>query len=393
MSHNYPFGITNPSCVDLDTADPRDVTCYIQYSGNDYNGDLGARISSVFVILIISSAVTFSPVLATRVKNLRIPLYVYLFARYFGTGVIIATGFIHLLDPSYYEIGMNTCVGMTGSWSLYSWPPAIALSTVMLTFLMDFIAERCVEKKYGISQQQNVNPTENDLRSGSVDAAMLRYEFSRRQSSVRGSREIDRPNDTIQQQQPSSQRDVAERKNTQTFATIEEEKEHATHVAFRQQIAAFLILEFGIIFHSVIIGLTLGSSGPEFSVLYPVIVFHQSFEGLGIGARLSAIPFPKKYHWMPWWLCAGYGLTTPIAIAIGLGIRTTYNANSYTVNVVAGLLDSISAGILIYTGLVELMARDFLFSPERTNNDGQLAFMAICMLLGAGLMALLGKWA
>jgi len=96
---------------------------------------------------------------------------------------------------------------------------------------------------------------------------------------------------------------------------------------------------------------------------------------------------------MPWWLCAGYGLTTPIAIAAGLGVRTTYNANSYQANVVSGLLDSISAGILIYTGLVELMARDFLFSHDRTNNDRQLAFMVVAMLLGAGIMALLGKWA
>ena len=68
----------------------------------------------------------------------------------------------------------------------------------------------------------------------------------------------------------------------------------AVQMAFRQQIAGFLILEFGIIFHSVIIGMNLGVSGDEFSTLYPVLVFHQSFEGLGIGARMSSIPFRKK---------------------------------------------------------------------------------------------------
>jgi zinc transporter 1/2/3 len=94
MSDSFPFGLSDPTCINLDTASARDVTCYIQYAGNDYNGNLGARISSVFVILFISSAVTYFPVLATRVTRLRIPLYVYLFARYFGTGVIIATGFI-----------------------------------------------------------------------------------------------------------------------------------------------------------------------------------------------------------------------------------------------------------------------------------------------------------
>lgn len=114
--------------------------------------------------------------------------------------------------------------------------------------------------------------------------------------------------------------------------------------------------------------------------------------GLGIGARMSSIPF-KKGSWLPWILCATYGLTTPIAIAIGLGVRTTYNPGSFTANVVSGVLDAISAGILIYTGLVELLARDFLFNPRRTNNNRQLAFMLVCVFLGAGLMALLGKWA
>ncbi|KAL6247081.1 hypothetical protein RBB50_006389 [Rhinocladiella similis] len=397
MSHNFPFGLSDPTCVNLNTASARDVTCYILYSGNEYNGNLGARISSVFVILFVSSAVTYFPVLATRVRRLRIPLYVYLFARYFGTGVIIATGFVHLLDPSYYEIGQNTCVGMTGGWYQYSWPPAIALATVMLTFLMEFLAERYVEKKYGISQHKNVNPADDHLRSGSMDAAMLRYDLSRRRS-VPASAHPEARNDRLGLEPSSPQGALPESKNTQAVTQdderdLEEEKDQAAALAFRQQIAAFLILEFGIIFHSVIIGLTLGTAGPEFSVLYPVIVFHQSFEGLGIGARLSAIPFPKRYSWMPWWLCAGYGLTTPIAIAIGLSLRTTYNSNSYTANVVSGLLDAISAGILIYTGLVELMARDFLFSPDRTNNDRKLAFMIISMLLGAGIMSLLGKWA
>ena len=133
-------------------------------------------------------------------------------------------------------------------------------------------------------------------------------------------------------------------------------------------------------------------AGDEFNTLYPVLVFHQSFEGLGIGARRSAIPF-KPGSWLPWILCSAYGLTTPIAIAIGLGLRTTYNPNSYTADVVSGVLDAVSAGILIYTGLVELLARDFLFNPMRSKDNKRLVFMVVCVLVGAGVMALLGKWA
>jgi zinc transporter 1/2/3 len=70
------------------------VTCYLNPGGNEFEGDRGAHISAIFVVLVVSTAVTFFPVLATKQTKVKIPLYVYLFARYFGAGVIIATAFI-----------------------------------------------------------------------------------------------------------------------------------------------------------------------------------------------------------------------------------------------------------------------------------------------------------
>ncbi|KAJ5801628.1 uncharacterized protein N7518_003696 [Penicillium psychrosexuale] len=348
----------DPHNVDLDTADPTDIVCYLNSEGNEYNGQLGARISALFVIMFISSAATFFPVVAQRVPRLRIPVYVYLFARYFGAGVIVATAFIHLLDPAYDEIGPASCVGMTGHWADYSWCPAIVLTSMMMVFLMDFGAERYVEVKYGICRED----PEPMMSTGG--------EVRRVDSRVSGRHADDKQAKEVESQS----------------------EEAAIERSVRQQIAALLILEFGVIFHSVIIGLNLGVAGDEFATLYPVLVFHQSFEGLGIGARMSSIPF-KKGSWLPWFLCTAYGLTTPISIAIGLGVRTTYNPGSYTANVVSGVLDAISAGILVYTGLVELLARDFLFDPHRTQDNKRLTFMVMSMLLGAGIMALLGKWA
>lgn len=45
---------------------------------------------------------------------------------------------------------------------------------------------------------------------------------------------------------------------------------------------------------------------------------------------------------------------SPIGVAAGYGARQTYNDNSGTKNAVAGVLDAFSAGILLYTGLVEV---------------------------------------
>ncbi|KAJ6565685.1 hypothetical protein B0H10DRAFT_2238898 [Mycena sp. CBHHK59/15] len=77
-----------------------------------------------------------------------------------------------------------------------------------------------------------------------------------------------------------------------------------------------------------------------------------------------------------------------IEIAAGLAICST------TASIVSGVLDSLSTGILIYTGLVELLAYKFLFNKEMINSsDGKLAYAIGTMLFGCGIMALLGKWA
>ncbi|KAL4889994.1 Zinc/iron permease [Aspergillus ambiguus] len=350
----------NASNVDLNTASKEDVLCYLSLSENEYNGHLGARISSIFVIFITSTAFTLFPVLATRSPRLRIPYHVYLFARYFGSGVIVATAFIHLLDPAYKRIGPDTCVGVSGHWGDYSWCAAIVLASVTMIFLLDLAAEVYVEQTYGMQRNEDATDT---IISTPHQARHLALD--------------EEPAMTPAQKQPH---------------VCLEEASVTSERAFKQQFAAFLILEFGIIFHSVIIGLNLGVTGDEFATLYPVLVFHQSFEGLGIGARMSALHFGQR-GWLPWVLCLAYGLTTPISIAIGLGVRTSYNPESKAAMIVQGVLDAVSAGILIYSGLVELLARDFLFDPDRTKRRSHLIVMVGYTLLGAGIMALIGKWA
>ncbi|OOF93566.1 hypothetical protein ASPCADRAFT_209506 [Aspergillus carbonarius ITEM 5010] len=355
----------NASEVNLHTASKEAVLCYYAVSENDYNGHMGARISSIFVILFVSTAFTFFPVVAKRMPGWKIPHSVYIFARYFGTGVILATAFVHLLDPAYKRIGPKTCVGVSGYWAEYSWCAAIVLASITLIFLLDLAAEVYVEHKYGMHRDENAT---NAFITGDPNTTTTTHIPSHPEDG-RGPAEKDTPTETTEE----TSAEMADR-------------------SFRQQIAGFLILEFGIIFHSVIIGLNLGVTGSEFATLYPVLVFHQSFEGLGIGARLSAIPFAHRIY-LPYILCLAYGLTTPISIAIGLGLRTTYNPSSKTSLIIQGVFNAVSAGVLIYSALVELLARDFIFDPCRTRRRSKLLYMVGCTLLGAGIMALIGKWA
>jgi len=159
------------------------------------------------------------------------------------------------------------------------------------------------------------------------------------------------------------------------------------------QIIGVFILEFGVVLHSILIGLTLAVN-EDFIILFVVIIFHQMFEGLGLGSRLASMKLPPSYSYVPVVAAIIYGLTTPIGIAVGLGVRTTYNPDSTKASIVSGVLDALSAGILIYTGLVELIAHEFLFNQEMINGSNRkLTYALCCMLFGCGIMALLGRWA
>ena len=87
-----------------------------------------------------------------------------------------------------------------------------------------------------------------------------------------------------------------------------------------------------------------------------------------------------------------FSLTTPVGIAIGIGIANIYSETSTTALVVEGVFNSASAGILIYMALVDLLSADFM-SP-RLQNNGKLQLGAnLALLIGTGCMSLLTKWA
>src|SRR4051794_30007641 len=77
-------------------------------TGNDYDGRIGLRVAALFIIWITSSIGAVFPFFANRHKGLKIPEWVFFICKYFGSGVIVATAFIHLLGPAE-EALTNPC--------------------------------------------------------------------------------------------------------------------------------------------------------------------------------------------------------------------------------------------------------------------------------------------
>lgn len=155
-----------------------------------------------------------------------------------------------------------------------------------------------------------------------------------------------------------------------------------------------LLLEAGILFHSVFIGMAISvATGPPFVVFLIAIAFHQTFEGLALGSRIAALHFPKSSP-RPWLMVLAYGTTTPIGQAIGLVVHKFYDPQSEMGLIMVGLMNAISSGLLLFAGLVQLLAEDFLTEKSYKTLRGRTrvnAFLAV--VAGAVLMAIVGAFA
>ncbi len=155
-----------------------------------------------------------------------------------------------------------------------------------------------------------------------------------------------------------------------------------------------LLLEAGILFHSVFIGMAVSvATGTPFVVFLIAISFHQTFEGLALGSRIAAIHFPKSSP-RPWLMVLAYGTTTPFGQAICLILHSMYDPQSEVGLLMVGMMNAISAGLLLFAGLVQLLAEDFLSDKSYHVLKGNRRLRAyISVIAGSALMAFVGAWA
>ncbi|KAI1267442.1 ZIP zinc/iron transport family [Xylariaceae sp. FL1019] len=368
-------------------------------NGNDYDGRLGLRISSIFVIFIGSLLGAVVPILLARHSKMKVNGTAFFIAKYFGSGVIIATAFLHLLAPAFEALG-SECLP-DGPIKNYSWAPFIALLSVLSIFTVELIVSRLDVFGHGHDDSQGAHGPSSHERKGSpastvADQQAHHGDIEANADGIAGGKErATNAEPKSGFQAPGLPNDVSYPPGGQDhFGHARDHEDDNSHTAISAQMTAIFILEFGVIFHSIFIGLTLAVAGSEFVILYIVLVFHQTFEGLGLGSRLATARWPRNKQWLPYVLGTSYALSTPISIAIGLGIRFALQPGSPNATLINGIFDSISAGILIYTGLVELLAHEFMFNTHMREAGLRTQLYALaCVLLGVALMALLAIWA
>lgn len=130
--------------------------------GNEYDGRVGLRISAIFVIFIGSMFGCVVPLLLHRFptsKSLR--KRCFFAARFFGSGVIVATSLIHLFAPAVAAL-YSPCLDPESAITQYAWPEGICLMAIFAMFFAELLANHyAVKADKRVTVEEDQRPHEN----------------------------------------------------------------------------------------------------------------------------------------------------------------------------------------------------------------------------------------
>ncbi|KAI0201527.1 ZIP family zinc transporter [Astrocystis sublimbata] len=424
-------------------------------SGDKGTYDTSLHVFALFLILTLSTLACGFPLFSrqTSSQGSRRANTIIFLSQHFGTGVLIATAFVHLLPtafvsltdpclPDFFTIGYNPTAGLVAM-----------ISALTVVFLESFLTVRGAGHSHAHNHGWDEDADSEDgadLKSSANGGFAAKRISGRRPADItlddagasRGLMTDVSPlpetTPTAAPRQQNGKHLLVPNKNGHHDSDDDEDDDdedddldinlneldpttndhtqpltqqgHQSHPRRvsdggipqepltpeeqRRRMLQCMLLEAGILFHSIFIGMAVSvATGPPFVVFLIAIAFHQTFEGLALGSRIAAVQFPRSSI-RPWLMVLAYGLTTPIGQAIGLGVHTLYDPKSQTGLLMVGFMNAVSSGLLLFAGLVQLLAEDFLteksyktLKGERRRNAG------LAVAAGATLMALVGAFA
>ncbi|CAK8533480.1 unnamed protein product [Lathyrus sativus] len=291
----------------------------------------GYRAIAFLSILIAGAFGASIPFLGKVIPALSLDKNIFFIIKAFAAGVILSASFIHVL-PDAFESLKSPCLN-DHPWGDFPFTCFLALCSAMAILMVETYANiffmKLTSKEAHVDVNSNTD-VEKEVLESYVPFVDKSYQFIRQKMMSPG-------------------------------------------------------LEFCIIFHSIIIAISLGASESPNTTkpLMAALCFHQFFEGLGVASCIDQAQGNMRMF---------FYLTTPVGIGIGVFISNTYDENSPTALIVEGILNATSSGILIYIALVNLLAADFM--SERIQKSCKLLLSChLSLLLGAGCMSLFAKWA
>ncbi|KAJ2713040.1 hypothetical protein H4R19_002452 [Coemansia spiralis] len=300
--------------------------------------DSRLQIGGVFIIMATGFAGAMLPIVSRHVEWLAGAARVFTVGKFFGAGVILATSFVHMLGAAIETLGDQCLDGRMGDYE--SWPALLAMLAILAMHLMEHVLHRRMARACASAGGTG----DAEVHAGEKDHAHA---------------------------------------HAVTLLADERRKRLSTY-----------ILELGIALHSVIIGMTLAvTGGAAYKTLLAAISVHQFFEGMAVGSRVSTLDFGSNAFVLRTLNAAVFALTTPLGQAIGIGIRQSFAPRSPSSLITMGVLESLSAGILMYSAIVNLLIEEFAAAEFNAFSRTLRAVCFAATYLGCAAMSIIGKWA
>ncbi|CAF1221661.1 unnamed protein product [Rotaria magnacalcarata] len=396
-----------------------DSDCFLTNEQINSSYNLTLHIISIFVLLVVSLFGALAAVGSVRVKCLRINPIIISTGKFFGSGVVLATGFVHILPDAIQTLN-DSC--LPESWTVYgAYGGLFAMLAALVMQLIEFLAHQHVYSRE--SAHTHIITKHNDhknhkhydlkqIKGKTEQSEKIEPVIETTGKPANDNQTHDHSDESTHIKHVHSHGDVVHKENQNGTIVIEIKNNEGTsasanrcEVSGHHHGAAFhddgqgnkistYLLECGIALHSVLIGLTLGTTTDSFVALFIALCLHQFFEAFALGAqiaRTTAITLRSAIF-----MVIFFSLTTPVGIAIGVGVHSgIYNPKSVTTLLVTGILDSLSAGILIYVSLVNLITADMgVHASEFHSLSKRLKLLYyVALYLGVAVMAVIGRWA
>jgi solute carrier family 39 (zinc transporter), member 1/2/3 len=258
----------------------------------------------------VSGTACAFPILVLKFPRLRIPTSFLFGAKHFGTGVLIATAFVHLLPTAFLSLS-DPCLSSFWTTDYPAMPGAIMLASIFFVTIIEMVfspAQHMCGGNEGVSavsretkaKKKELEPVETPTltrtspdamrrtysdgsmqvreigllhgRVGSISRTLSRYREDNARldaiESATGSEAATPDEEVKSAHEECAIVDDAEKNSHDHVLTPEQEHQKAVMQCF--------LLEMGILFHSIFIGMSLAVAvGNDFVVLLIAIIFHR----------------------------------------------------------------------------------------------------------------------
>ncbi|XP_078435851.1 fe(2+) transport protein 1-like [Wolffia australiana] len=338
--------------ISMATAQEKSNECARESTNGCYNKSeaLKLKIIAIFVILAASTAGIALPLFSNVLPALAPDKKLFVVVKAFASGVILSTGFMHVLPDSINSL-QSKCLS-SSVWREFPFSTFIAMVSSVGTLMMESLWMAVQHRR----QQAKVDPIEGEELSSAAPGTLVH---------VHG--------------------------HDHFLAVLPASKDEVLDGTLRRYRVIAQVLEMGIVVHSIVIGLSMGASQSPCTIrpLVAALCFHQFFEGMGLGGCLVQAEYKTRMKLI---MVFFFSVTTPLGVALGIGLSNIYSDNSPTALIVIGILNACSSGLLIYMALVNLLAADFMGSRLQASINLQgWAYLAV--LLGMAGMSVMSKWA